>query len=75
MQHKFLKTNTYYSFIYNLPFILVFTNFVDILCLFECFSLIKARKMFPQITGLVLNNKACFKLLAFYIIKFLAVNV
>ena len=40
MQHKFLKTNTYYSFIYNLSYLLVFTTFVDILCLFIYLSLL-----------------------------------
>ena len=40
MQHKLLKTDTYYSFTYNLPFLLVFTTFVDILCLFGSFSLL-----------------------------------
>ena len=40
MQHKLLKTNTYYSCIYNLPFLLVFTTFVKTLCLFGCLSLL-----------------------------------
>ena len=44
MQHKLLKTNTYYSFNYNLMFLLVFTTFVDKLCLYDNISLMDKNK-------------------------------